>query len=304
MLSFAPDYDHLPLIAKVEVFEHALHNTEGNDLARVLWLKSRTSEIWLERRTNYTRSLAVMSMVGYLLGLGDRHPSNLMLHRFSGKILHIDFGDCFEASMNREKFPEKVPFRLTRMLVKAMEVSGIEGNFRSTCENVMQVLRTNKDSVMAMMEAFVHDPLINWRLFNFNEVPQMSMLTSNHVPPVVNSEESAPNRELPHPQRGARERELLQAVNQLGDANEVLNERAVVVMARMSNKLTGRDFSTCSSVSNNSLQHAADHSSLISGDTREVDHALSVKLQVQKLIIQASSHENLCQNYVGWCPFW
>ncbi|KAL5167810.1 Serine/threonine-protein kinase TOR [Glycine soja] len=298
MLSFAPDYDHLPLIAKVEVFEHALHNTEGNDLARVLWLKSRTSEIWLERRTNYTRSLAVMSMVGYLLGLGDRHPSNLMLHRFSGKILHIDFGDCFEASMNREKFPEKVPFRLTRMLVKAMEVSGIEGNFRSTCENVMQVLRTNKDSVMAMMEAFVHDPLINWRLFNFNEVPQMSMLTSNHVPPVVNSEESAPNRELPHPQRGARERELLQAVNQLGDANEVLNERAVVVMARMSNKLTGRDFSTCSSVSNNSLQHAVDHSSLISGDTREVDHALSVKLQVQKLIIQASSHENLCQNYV------
>lgn len=38
------------------------------------------------------------------------------------------------------------------MLVKAMEVSGIEGNFRSTCENVMQVLRTHKDSVMAMME--------------------------------------------------------------------------------------------------------------------------------------------------------
>jgi len=38
------------------------------------------------------------------------------------------------------------------MLVKAMEVSGIEGTFRTTCENVMQVLRTNKDSVMAMME--------------------------------------------------------------------------------------------------------------------------------------------------------
>lgn len=54
--------------------------------------------------------------------------------------------------MNREKFPERVPFRLTRMLVKAMEVSGIEGNFRSTCENVMTVLRQNKDSVMAMME--------------------------------------------------------------------------------------------------------------------------------------------------------
>ncbi|CAH9071216.1 unnamed protein product [Cuscuta epithymum] len=299
MLGFAPDYDHLPLISKVEVFEFALQNTEGNDLARVLWLKSRTSEVWLDRRTNYTRSLAVMSMVGYLLGLGDRHPSNLMLHRYSGKILHIDFGDCFEASMNREKFPEKVPFRLTRMLVKAMEVSGIEGNFRSTCENVMQVLRTNKDSVMAMMEAFVHDPLINWRLFNFNEVPQMSTL---HTPAAVNSEESA-SKELLQPQRGAREKELLQAVNQLGDANEVLNERAVAVMARMSNKLTGRDFST-SPPPISSVQHALDHSTLISGEIREPDHGLSVKLQVQKLILQATSHENLCQNYVGWCPFW
>ena len=64
----------------------------------MLWLKSRNSEVWLERRTGYTRSSAVMSMVGYLLGLGDRHPSNLMLDRYSGKLLHIDFGDCFEVS--------------------------------------------------------------------------------------------------------------------------------------------------------------------------------------------------------------
>lgn len=39
MLSFAPDYDHLPLIAKVEVFEYALQNTEGSDLARVCILR-------------------------------------------------------------------------------------------------------------------------------------------------------------------------------------------------------------------------------------------------------------------------
>ena len=66
--------------------------------------------------------------------------------------------------MTRDKFPERVPFRLTRMLVAAMEVSGIEGSYRSTCEAVMRVLRLHRDSVMAMLEAFVHDPLINWRL--------------------------------------------------------------------------------------------------------------------------------------------
>lgn len=61
------------------------------------------------------------------IGLGDRHPSNLMLDRISGKVAHVDFGDCFEVAMHREKFPEKIPFRLTRMLVHAMEVTGIEG---------------------------------------------------------------------------------------------------------------------------------------------------------------------------------
>lgn len=89
-----------------------------------------------------------------------------MLDRYSGKIIHIDFGDCFEIAMRREKFPEKIPFRLTRMLIKAMEVSGIEGNFRTTCENTMRVMRASKESLLAILEAFVYDPLISFKLLN------------------------------------------------------------------------------------------------------------------------------------------
>ena len=94
MLSIAPDYDQLTVMQKVEVFTDALKKTtgKGNDLYEILWLKSTNSEEWLERRTRYTRSLAVMSMVGHILGLGDRHPSNLMLDKLSGRVLHIDFG--------------------------------------------------------------------------------------------------------------------------------------------------------------------------------------------------------------------
>lgn len=168
IMRLAPDYDHLTALQKVQIFEMAIESTNGNDLAEILWHKSLTAEKWLERRTNYTRSLAVMSMVGYVLGLGDRHPSNLMLDRTNGKIIHIDFGDCFETAMTREKFPEKIPFRLTRMLKNAMEVTGIEGTFRRTCESVIKVLRSNRDSVMAVLEAFVYDPLVYWRLVEAN----------------------------------------------------------------------------------------------------------------------------------------
>lgn len=32
--------------------------------------------------------------------------------------------------------------------------------------------------------------------------------------------------------------------------------------------------------------------------------ALSVPAQVERLITQATSVENLCQGYMGWMPFW
>lgn len=278
MLGMAPDFDHLTVIQKVEVFEHALESTSGDDLNKVMWLKSRSSEMWLYKRTNYTRSTAVMSMAGYILGLGDRHPSNLMLDRYSGKLLHIDFGDCFEASMNRDKFPEKVPFRLTRMMVKAMEVAGIEGNFRATCDEVMRVLRSNKDSVMAMLEAFVHDPLINWRLLNAENVGEAHHEHTEQ--PDLPEIEDGVAASLP--KRDYTREQVLHAYGIQGDPSEALNDRAVAVMKRMSDKLTGRDF-------------------LPEGYAGDND---SVKRQVRRLIEQATSHENLCQSYIGWCPWW
>ena len=65
--------------------------------------------------------------------------------------------------MHREKFPKKIPFRLTMILTKAMEVSEIERSYRSTCERTMAVLRDDRDSLVVMLESFVYDPLISWR---------------------------------------------------------------------------------------------------------------------------------------------
>ncbi|RDB15759.1 Serine/threonine-protein kinase tor2, partial [Hypsizygus marmoreus] len=278
MLQMAPDYENLTLLQKIEVFEYALENTTGQDLYRVLWLKSTNSEHWLERRATYTRSLAVNSMVGHILGLGDRHPSNLLLERSTGKVVHIDFGDCFEVAMHREKFPEKVPFRLTRMLTHAMEVSGIEGSFRKTCEITMQVLRDNKESLMAVLEAFVYDPLINWRLMQ-TEVDVRRAEDSETDPEraaelaKVAAHPQGPTRKLK-----ADETEIFNEAEEEPGAQEVRNERALFVYNRVQHKLTGRDFNP--------------------------DVALSVEVQVDKLIEQATAFENLCQCFSGWCAFW
>ena len=67
MQKMTPNLDHLPLMNKVEVFEHSLEHTQGDDLAKILLLKAPSSEVWFDRRTNFTRSLAVMSMVRFFL---------------------------------------------------------------------------------------------------------------------------------------------------------------------------------------------------------------------------------------------
>jgi phosphatidylinositol kinase/protein kinase (PI-3 family) len=159
-----PKFETSTMINKIEIFQDALNETQGMEINNIIWIKAKNCETWLKNRTNYSRSLAVMSIVGYILGLGDRHPSNLMLSKKTGQIIHIDFGDCFEVAMKREKFPEKVPFRLTRMLVKALGVSGIEGTFRIISEKVMELLRNNKDSLLAILGSFLYDPLISFRL--------------------------------------------------------------------------------------------------------------------------------------------
>ncbi|KIK08874.1 hypothetical protein K443DRAFT_655406 [Laccaria amethystina LaAM-08-1] len=278
MLQMAPDYEILTLLQKVEVFEYALENTTGQDLYRVLWLKSVNSEHWLERRATYTRSLAVNSMVGHILGLGDRHPSNLLLERSTGKVVHIDFGDCFEVAMHREKFPEKVPFRLTRMLTHAMEVSGIEGSFRNTCEITMQVLRDNKESLMAVLEAFVYDPLINWRLMQAEvEVRRNEEIETDPERAAelarVAAHPQAPTRKLK-----ADENDIFNENEGQAGVQEVRNERALFVYNRVQHKLTGRDFNP--------------------------EVSLSIPAQVDKLIEQATALENLCQCFSGWCAFW
>ncbi|KIK53267.1 hypothetical protein GYMLUDRAFT_77511 [Collybiopsis luxurians FD-317 M1] len=116
---------------------------------------------WLASRLTYARTAAVMSMVGFILGLGDRHCENILLDENTGDLIHVDFNCLFDKGKTLDT-PERVPFRLTQNLVDAFGVTGVEGVFRTACEVTMQLLRDNKDSLMSVLDAFVHDPLVEW----------------------------------------------------------------------------------------------------------------------------------------------
>ncbi|XP_023014307.2 serine/threonine-protein kinase tefu [Leptinotarsa decemlineata] len=117
--------------------------------------------IWYERRRAYIHSVATTSMCGYILGIGDRHVSNILIDKITAEVVHIDFGIAFEQGKVLPT-PEAVPFRLTRDMVDGMGVCGVEGIFKRSCENTMEVLRQNAQTIITILEVLLYDPLYVW----------------------------------------------------------------------------------------------------------------------------------------------
>jgi FKBP12-rapamycin complex-associated protein len=285
---FCENYDILSKMKKLETFKFVCDNTKGEDLKKIFWLRSPSAEVWLSHRNNFICSCAVMSMVGYILGLGDRHLMNIMLEKSTGRIVHIDYGDCFENASLREKLPEKVPFRLTRVLVNAMEACGTEGTFKSTCEKVMNIMRSNKEVILALLEEFICDPIITWRLIN----ESLSEINEDEKPtgqtPQIRESKVLDGVLDPHlenltleenfKKEGIIEMEMKIKLAQTmkNKNNRKVNSKAFEALQRIRNKLAGRDF-----------------------ENIDCDY----KTQVRKLIKQATSIENISQSFTGWNPF-
>ena len=160
---------------------------------------------------------------------------------------------------------------------------------------------------MAVLEAFVHDPLLTWRL-NTRESPpepsfpsdrRASIIATNGLPqsgPVDGVGGAAggrrpsvmgaagtisdPNAAASNSSYRPRNHASVSHVNGGGDPveKEVQNARALQVLSRVKEKLTGRDF--------------------------KKEKELPVDEQVEKLLSEATNLENLCQHYIGWCSFW
>ena len=153
------DWETMDIAARVEALQIIEQICPADGLQVAMWIRAANSEVWLERRTAFARSLAIMSIIGYVIGLGDRHLGNILLHGTSGRVAHIDFEECFEAAMRRKNYPECVPFRLTRQLRNAMGAGGAGGVFRRTAICTTQALRTERHAILALIESFIYEPL-------------------------------------------------------------------------------------------------------------------------------------------------
>ncbi|KAJ4962511.1 hypothetical protein NE237_022450 [Protea cynaroides] len=127
------------------------------------WFLTTFSEpaAWFRARVAYAHTTAVWSMVGHIVGLGDRHGENILFDSTTGDCVHVDFSCLFDKGLQLEK-PELVPFRLTQNMIDGLGITGYKGIFLRVCEITLSVLRTHREMLMSVLETFIHDPLVEW----------------------------------------------------------------------------------------------------------------------------------------------
>lgn len=171
---------------------------------------------WHRARVAYTTSCATASIVGYVVGLGDRHVQNILVDTQTAELVHIDLGIAFEQGRILP-IPETVPFRLTRDIVDGFGVCGMHGLFRSSCELTLDLLKLSKEFVLTIFEVglsgtnaknyhvnykfrfskqvLLYDPLHNWTLspskaYALQQASEISTGLSTPMPQTLSSSDS------------------------------------------------------------------------------------------------------------------
>ena len=128
----------------------------------VLWecLRERfpTAEAMFNCRTKFIYSYAAWCIIGYFIGLGDRHWDNIMLHTNTGEVSHVDF-DCIFECGKKLSVAERVPFRLTRNVTDLFGVLREKCIFKKVCKVVWKAVKVNKQNVLRVLSLFLHDPI-------------------------------------------------------------------------------------------------------------------------------------------------
>ena len=116
-------------------------------------------------KERFAKSLAISSCLSFILGLGDRHSSNIMLSK-KGQIIHIDYGYILENPIHSTILNHPV-IRISNEMIDFL--GGVNGDyyqlFKQYIINVFDIMRLYSDIIINYYSILGHENIINWELF-------------------------------------------------------------------------------------------------------------------------------------------
>ncbi|KAH9385537.1 uncharacterized protein NEMAJ01_0433 [Nematocida major] len=118
------NYNDLKEAEKLEIYRKVTDFT-AKEIAHWICKHTPTVHSYMERARQFSRTYLYNSLVAYALGVGDRHPGNILILS-DASAMHIDYVDAFDTLSMRTKYQERVPMRLTPMILSAIGPDAME----------------------------------------------------------------------------------------------------------------------------------------------------------------------------------
>ena len=245
-------------------------------------------------------------MIGYILGLGDRHMNNILMDMNTAEIVHIDLGIAFDAGLTL-KTPELIPFRLTRDLIHGLGIYQTEGIYRQCAEKTMQVMRDNEEMLLTILQVFLYDPLHKWSLsskkIQLNLVDDDDDDDDDNITITATKNTTTTTRDI------IKENSVDQAGQAVANAivqvtANVINNQQSSTMNSSSKNNKEESLVQANAKENISAQRAINRvQQKLRGREFAGGEQLSISGQVNALIREATDVNNLALLYCGWGAF-
>ena len=213
-----------------------------------------------------------MSIVGYCIGLGDRHLENIMINETTGEILHVDFNSLFyHASLL--PVPEVVPFRLTQNLIDGLGITRELGLYRAQCIKTQEWIRNHSSLIFSVFNCLIYDPIedfnLSKRMVNFNLFE-----ASEHDRPMTQQTQlGKPNSSV----LGKNDKQKAS----IDTRSKYHSKGQRQIFEHVERKISGK----------------------IGKFGQKTNNQLSVESQVDMVISEATNPANLCRMFSGWAPW-
>lgn len=123
-----------------------------------------------------------MSIVHWILGIGDRNLGNFLIDKTNGTLIGIDFNLAFGAATRNLHIPELVPFRLTSQFINTLEPLGCDAFLAKLMCHTLHIFSIEIESIMAALEVFIRQPTTEYLRNNSSETESLDSSEKARTP--------------------------------------------------------------------------------------------------------------------------